>query len=465
MSGLFSSLEIGRKSLLAQQQALQVTSNNVANVNTPGYSRQRAVLEASRPLQDGLLQIGTGVDVSSVESARDRFLEIRVADGTQSAGKQQASLDSLNQIEGVFNVGDQGIQEAISRFFNSFSTLANDPTSVPLRTSVLSAAENLTNVFQNSAQQLTEIQQNINGSVVDSVNQINDLASSIASLNREIGAAEAVGGEASTLRDQRTELVNQLSNLVDIHYFEDEKGGFSVSVAGGQSLVTADFVHPLTTSATPPSGLVQVKLGSNDITPLIKGGRIAGLLQVRDQLIPKYQNDLDTLAESIVSQVNAIHSAGTDLQVPPSAPGLNFFNPVATTAGAAQAFSLNPAITADVRNIAAGQSGSPGDNANALALANLASQKVLSGGTETFAESFASLQFQVGTDKQSTQHSLDTQSALLKQLKNQRDSVSSVSLDEEAVDLIRFQRAYQASAKFISTIDQLTSDLIQTLVP
>ena len=109
--------------------------------------------------------------------------------------------------------------------------------------------------------------------------------------------------------------------------------------------------------------------------------------------------------------------------------------------------------------------GSPGDNANALALANLASQKVLSGGTETFAESFASLQFQVGTDTQSAQRSLDTQRTLLKQLKNQRDSVSSVSLDEEAVDLIRFQRAYQASAKFISTIDQLTSDLIQTLVP
>lgn len=463
MSGLFGSLEIGRKSLQTQQQALQVTSNNIANVNTPGYSRQRAVLEASRPVQAGMLQLGTGVEIKTVESARDRFLEIRVAQGNEGNGKQQALVDSLSQIEGVFNVGDNGLQEAISRFFNSFSTLANDPTSSSLRSSVISAGENLSNVFQSSAQQLVDIQQNTNGAVVDTVNQINELASAIASLNREIGAAEAVGGEAATLRDQRTELVNQLSSLIDTHYYEDERGNFSVSVAGGQSLVTADFVNPLTTAATPPSGLVQVKSGPNDITSLIQGGKLAGLIQVRDQNIPTYQNDLDTLAESIISQVNVAHASGTDLQVPPSIPALNFFNPVAGVAGAAQAFSVNPAISADLKNIAAGQSGSPGDNANALTLANLANQKVLSGGTETFAESFASLQFQVGTDTQSAQRSLDTQSALLSQLKNQRDSVSAVSLDEEAVDLIRFQRAYQASARFISTIDQLTDDLIQSL--
>ena len=227
--------------------------------------------------------------------------------------------------------------------------------------------------------------------------------------------------------------------------------------------MTSDFVNPLTTSAIPPSGLVQLKSGPNDITSLIQGGKLAGLLRVRDQLIPAYQNDLDTLAEGIITQVNTVHSAGTDLQVPPSSPGLNFLNPVTGVSGAAQVFSVNPAIAADLKNIAAGRSGSPGDNANALTMANLANQKVLSGGTETFAESFASLQFKVGTDTQSAKRSLDTQSALLKQLKNQRDSVSAVSLDEEAIDLIRFQRAYQASAKFISTIDQLTADLIQNL--
>jgi len=465
MSGLFSSLEIGRKSLLAQQQALNVTSNNIANVNTPGYSRQQAVLEASPPVQDGLIQIGTGVDVKSIESARDRYLEIRVADGTQSNGKQQALVDSLSQIEGIFNPGDNSLQAAISQLFNSFSTLANDPSSSSLRNSVASAAQNLSSVFQGSAQQLQDIQQNANSSVIDAVNKINSLAASIASLNRNIGAAEAVGGDAATLRDQRTELVNQLSELIDVHYYEDESGNFSVSVAGGQSLVTADFVRPLTTATAPPSGFVQIKSGSNDITSLIQGGKIAGWLQVRDQKIPGYQNELDTLAEGIISQVNATHSAGTDLQVPPSNPSLNFFNPVAGVAGAAKAFSLNPAIAADLKNIAAGQSGSPGDNANALALANLANQKVLSGGTETFAQTLASLQFHIGTDAQSAKQSLDTQSALLSQLQNQRDSISGVSLDEEAVNLIRFQRAYQASAKFISTIDQLTSDLMQTLVP
>jgi flagellar hook-associated protein 1 FlgK len=148
-------------------------------------------------------------------------------------------------------------------------------------------------------------------------------------------------------------------------------------------------------------------------------------------------------------------------------PGINFFNPTPAPAapqvlpsGAARNFSVNTALVADPRLVAAGQSGEAGDNANALALAGLATVKTLNGGTETFAEGFASLQFRVGTDTQGAKRTLDTQSAVLTQLQNQRDSVSGVSLDEEALDLVRFQRAYQAATKFISTVDQLTGDVI-----
>jgi flagellar hook-associated protein 1 FlgK len=206
-----------------------------------------------------------------------------------------------------------------------------------------------------------------------------------------------------------------------------------------------------------------VKAGSYDITDSIQSGKLGGLFEVRDKLIPAYQNQLDTLAESVISHVNSTQTAGTDLQSPPTSPTLNLFNPVATTAGAAAAFSVNSAVAADPRYIAAGKSGAPGDNANALDLAALSFQKFLASGTETFSEGMGSLQFKVGADSQSAKDQLGTNQAILTQLENSRDAVSGVSLDDEAIDLMRFQRAYQAAAKYISVIDGLTGELIDKL--
>ncbi|MFN8009146.1 MAG: flagellar hook-associated protein FlgK [Terriglobia bacterium] len=461
MGTLFGGFEIGRKSLNAQQLALQVTSNNIANINTPGYSRQTAVLEDGNPIQTKIGQVGTGVEVRNIESVRDRFLELRVAQETQKNSQQQAASDSLSQIESVLGIGNNGLQDAVSNFFNSFSTLANNPESIPLRNNVLSSAQNLTDVFHEYSTQLSDIQQNVNASIKDAVTQINSLASRIADLNGQIVSAEATGAEAATSRDQRNELLRQLAELVDAHSYEAEDGSLSVTIAGGQPLVTAGFVQPLAASSTPPLGLFQIKSGANDITSKISGGKLAGWLQVRDQLIPGYLSDLDTLAGNLINQVNTLHQAGTDLQNPPTVPGNNFFAPITSVSGAARTIAVDPSIMADLKNIAAGQSGAPGDNANALAIANLANLKLMAGGTATFAEAFASLQTTVGTDAQSAKQQLDTYQAVLTQLQNQRDSVSGVSLDEEAINLLRFQRAYQASSKFISVIDQMTQDLMQ----
>jgi flagellar hook-associated protein 1 FlgK len=229
-------------------------------------------------------------------------------------------------------------------------------------------------------------------------------------------------------------------------------------------LVSGNTAQPLSAVPVGIQGHFEVRSGANNITNLISGGEVAGFIEIRDQKIPTYLGDLDTLANTIINQVNTQHALGTDLL---GNAGVNFFNPtpapaapLVLPAGAARNFSVNAALVADPRLVAAGQSGEAGDNANALALAGLAAVKTLNGGTETFAEGFASLQFRVGTDTQGAKRTLDAQSAVLTQLQNQRDSVSGVSLDEEALDLVRFQRAYQAATKFISTIDQLTGDII-----
>ena len=461
MSSLYSSLEAAKSSLAAQQTALQVTSNNIANVNTPGYHRQRAILETTVPELTQLGPVGTGVTLAKVVSVRDQFLELRITQANQNFATQDTISRYLQQIESVLGTDESGIQESITRFFNSFSALAADPTSSPLRYGVVSAGENLGAQFRNAAQRLSDIRDNANAVVGDTVRQINNLTETIASLNLQIATAEFDGTEASGLRDQRTNAVNELASLVDVRYYEAEDGTFNVSTAGGYSLVTAGFAHPLETSASGANGTLEVISGVFTITGSITGGKLGGLLEIRDRLLPSYQQQLDTLAESIITQVNTAHNSGTDLQSPPSSPSVDFFNPATSVAGAAAGFSVNATVAGDVLYIAAGQSGSPGDNANALAIAGLAFQRVLNGGTETFAEAFGSLQFRVGIDEQSTQKRLQTQNALLLQLENSRDAVSGVSLDEEAIDLIRFQRAYQAAARFINIIDQLTEEMIQ----
>src|SRR5678815_5801743 len=155
---LFDSLEIGKTSLAAQQAALQVTGNNITNVNTPGYHRQHAVLEPTPPLHTGIGDLGTGVTVSEVRAARDQFLELRITQSTQDVAMQDAVASYLRQVGTTFRSGDGSIQDGLSRFFNSFSTLATDPTSMPLRYGVLSAAENLASSFREAAQQLEDVQ-------------------------------------------------------------------------------------------------------------------------------------------------------------------------------------------------------------------------------------------------------------------------------------------------------------------
>ena len=463
MWSLFDSLEIGKKSLAAQQAALQVTGNNIANVNTPGYHRQRAVLEPTSPVPTLIGDLGTGVTVSQVISVRDQFLELRISQATQNVSMQDTMAAFLKQVGTTFDTEDSGIQEGLSRFFNSFTVLATDPASSPLRYGVLSAAQDVATSFRNTARQLIEIQSQANSAAEETVHHINELTARIGQLNTQITIAEAGGHEAATLRDERSSAIQELAASIDIHYYEAEDGTVNVSTAGGDSLVTAGFVSEVRTETQPPNGFIGAFVGTREITDSVRGGKLGGLLEVRDRLIPAYQQELDALAAQIIAQVNAAHAAGTDLQTPSTSPAANLFVPAASVAGAAAAFSVNPTVAADVRYIAAGQSGSPGDNSNALAIAALAFQKTLAGGTQTFSESFAALQFEVGTDEQSATLQSGIGNAMLTQLENSRDSYSGVSLDEEATDLIRFQRAYQAAARYVSVIDQLTEELLQTL--
>ena len=466
MGTLLGSLYTGIKGLYAAQMGLAVTGNNIANVNTPGYSRQRAVLADSFSVQIPAGSIGTGVDVQKILAVRDRYVEYRLIEQAPEKSRDETLASGLSNIDAMFNETQHpGIQSALTALFSAYSSLASQPESLAQRNDVLTKGQQLTALFRSRYSNLTEVQLSSDRAVSSTVDQINALSSQIAKLNQKVVEAESGSSGIATandLRDNRDELVRQLSNLVNISTTETESGAVTIGVAGGRLLVAGSNSNQLTVSSQPPYGYKDVFYGTTDITSDVTGGELAGHLQVRDTYVPAYKNDLDTLAAQITTDVNALHVNGYGMN---NLIGYNFFTPWAGpgVTGAATAFSVDPAIAADVNRIATSTAiNQPGNNDLATDIADLATALNLSGGTASYSNYYANLTFKVGSNASTAGDNETTEAAILTQLQNQRDSISGVSLDEEAAAMIQFQRGYQASAQFMKVIDDLTAYIIST---
>jgi flagellar hook-associated protein 1 FlgK len=461
---LFASLGIARDALAAQQLALDVAQNNIANVNTPGYARQRANFVPGDPIAQEMYQLGAGVRVDSIDSYRSRFLDHRVNEELQRQGEDSASASTLQQVEALFNdTSESGLQSVIAAFFNSFSSLASAPEDVTLRQQVLACAENLGAQFRQKYESLQSVQTLQDRAIEDTVAEINSLAENIASLNVEIVAASGSQSNAGTLRDRRQVLIDQLAELTDIAYFETESGSITVMSRQGATLVVGDRSTSWQVGASTSDTALHVTAGGADITSKIQSGKLGGLLKVRDNRIVGYLSMLDNMAGAIINRVNAQHAQGEDLN---GGLGGDFFVPFTSTVpgsnqGAARAMKL--AITDPALIAAAGVGAGVGSNANARMLAGIQDEPILSGGQATIDQAYTNLIYSIGRDTKNAVDGLETQNQLLTQLQNQRDAVIGVSLDEEAVSILRFQKAYQANARIISIIDSLTEEMIQLL--
>src|SRR5262249_52762182 len=237
MSGLYGSLSIALSALQVEQQALETSANNVANANTPGYSRQRADLVPSDPVVLGSLTFGTGVDLQKIESLRDPILEVRIDHQTQTQGKLDTILGALQQLQVNFRSANSGIGDAITKFFDSLQALSTNPSDSSLRQGVLTAAQNLATSFNTTAANLDTQRANLDLNVVQTVGQVNTLTSQIAGLNGQIAALENVHDDASTLVDQRNNLIQQLSGLIDVNVIPTESG-ISLTTSNGTPLVS-----------------------------------------------------------------------------------------------------------------------------------------------------------------------------------------------------------------------------------
>jgi flagellar hook-associated protein 1 FlgK len=426
----FAGLQTSLRGLLAQQEALDTTGHNIANANTPGYSRQVANLAPTPSLTlpgnsqntGAPAQLGTGVDVSSIMRIRDTFLDLQYRAQATSLGDATARTDSLDQAQLAFaEPGDSGIAAQLQKFWDAWSDVANAPSSQPAREALIANGQALTTMFGTVSSQLSTVAAQAGqeyAAITGPAGDVAQWAQQLAGLNTAIGNAVFTGDTPNDLMDQRDQLVDKLSSLAQVSVTDLGNGTEKIDF-GGVTLV----------DPSAPGGYTWPQ------TLTSPGGKLGALQSLASPTGPAltYQSQLDAVAADLVAKVNALHTATP------------FFNPAGTTAATI-------AVAATAATVQTGSTAAPGQNDVAQAIA------ALRGGTSD--QLYATLVARIGTDVNAASNAQSTSQALSDAVDARRQSVAGVSLDEEMTNLIRFQRGYQASARTMTTIDDMLDTLI-----
>ncbi len=459
MSGLFQNINIARRALSASRMGLNVASHNIANVNTPGYSRQRVDLTTSQPLDTIYGMLGMGVDTESVRRIRNGLLDRQYYEANHTLGKNDIKEKGLSQVETILQEpSENGIGNLMTEFFNEFSNLGGEPENTNTRNVIVQKSERLVEAFHSKSGRLRELQKSLRADVGGNVRQVNELSRQIAELNRQIAVSENSFSTANDLRDQRDLVMDKLSEYVQIEYNEDSRGQLTVTM-DGQMLVSGNNHRELTAEASGDGNTLSIYIkGSTGKRLNIETGKLGGLLDMHNNQVAGLLDKLNQLAKSFVDEINRIHQFGKGLPVgnpPTPASGIKFFS-----GSDAASINITSEIQNNVANIAASSDGTSGNGDAAFTIANLRDQKFFSGGTFTFNEYYNSTVTAVGTEIQVTSTNRRNQQLVLDQIDNQRTAESGVSLDEEMTDLIKYQRSLEASARVISTVDEILQTVI-----
>jgi flagellar hook-associated protein 1 len=471
VTGTFFGLDLALRALQAQQTGLDVTNHNVANANTEGFSRQNVTITTTEPFAMPALnrpatagQIGTGAIANNIQRARDGFLDTQWRAEAGSLANASNRQDALEQVEVVLDEPQGvGLSSLFNEYYRVWNELSNDPSAsaLPVRTTVVQQSLSLTTAFNRIAGQLVSIRTGQNNEIGTDVTEVNDITDQIFQINATIVQAELTGQTANDFRDRRDVLMDRLSQLVQVTSNENTDGSINV-LMGAQVLVngTTAKTDLFTVPNAGNSGYVDITYGSGGPAATVGTAGLGGRLTSRDTTIPGYQTQLDTIASNLITAVNTMHTAGFDAN---GNPGQPFF-----TGTNALTISVNAAIQADPRLIAAaGVANAPGNNAVALKIAGLrtsmsAAIPPLAAGTPTSETAYSSLVAGLGTANRTTRNETDTRQSLVELLERRRQSLSGVSLDEEAVNLMRYQRAYEAASRVLTTYDELLDKLINS---
>lgn len=476
-----SLLETGKTALNAQKLALEVTGENITNVNTPGYSRQTTILETAPTTIERGFPLGNGVKVAAVQRTYDAFLARQINSQNAVNGQGQTSNAALQRVQTLFNeFTTSGLGQSLQGFFNAWQDLTANPQGVPERQAVLSQAQQVVDDFHNISTSLTGVKNDMDASLSGTTSTMNHYLQQIATLNKEIKVVEIQsGGNANEMRDQRDLLIKQLSQNVGVNFAEQPDGQVNVTLPNGDALVTGSnagsfSLQPNAANSgyndvmlTPAGGGAPINETAYLEGAATPGGTIVGSLQIRDSVVNGYLSNLDELAANLATQVNTVHAAGFGLTS--ASTGLNFFTPPAavppaTSPGYSATIALNISSVNDVAAAdadPASLAGGTGNNINAQNIADIYNKPVaMSSGTMTLESFYNGLVGKVGVDVQNAEQTETQSSGLLKQLDNLRESNSGVSLDEELSNLVKYQKAYEGAAKLIN----VGTDMLDTVL-
>ncbi|MDD2467956.1 MAG: flagellar hook-associated protein FlgK [Desulfobulbus sp.] len=464
MAGLITSLYTGATGIYTSQSAVQITGNNIANAGTEGYSRQIANVISNTPLTQGGLTYGTGSSVDSIDRSSDSFITKQLIAQGATYGEYEAASTPLSDIEQILDISDTSLSSDIDSFFDAWEELSTNPAGTTERQQVIQEAADLVEHFHQIDQQLSDVVDSINTSIDSTIPDLNDQLQQIANLNQTIMQTELSGGDANTLRDERELLVQQVSETCGATMYSDTNGMLCLQLEGGLPLVTGNVASVFSTSNI--AGLSQISLSAGNTSFDLQhndfSGELKGWLSVRDVTIPEFQNDIDLLAYTIATEVNAMitTSAGVDLN---GSLATDLFTLVAPTDPLADAWegaaaSIDVAFD-DPALIAAGTTGSTADNSLCLDIAALRENTSINGATYT--EEYSRISANAGLLVISNEQRLTASSESMDELNAKRDSVSGVSTDEEMVLLIQYQAGYEAASNYIGVVKEMLDTLLQ----
>ncbi|MDT8445491.1 MAG: flagellar hook-associated protein FlgK [bacterium] len=571
---ILGAFEVGKKSLSAAQQGQQTTGHNIANVDTEGFSRQEVLQTSAQPNNGGR---GNGVDIQGIRRHTDGFTKEKVIGEQTKVGSWETREKVLNEAEIIFtDLEGNRLRGSLDEFWDAWNNLGHEPESVTMRKNLLSKASALADRFNIFDGRLKELQGNLNGRIKAKILEVNQAARQIAELNKQVEQLEKQGRPANDARDAREKMLQDLSTLVEVRYFENERGTMEVQIPNGQAIVhgrTAYEMTALTNAELKGDFRLGLKTPTGqeaDVTDIVTGGAIKEYITQRDTNVRQYQQNIDLLAKELAFQVNSIHAGGTGINAlqttETSAYSLNpealdqplpflqngafeiklydkdqnqdltinvqveagkdsvrslvekinraagsyevdaegneklkenplflanigadgavhlkadqghqfhyngdssnalavlGFNGFFQALGGAGDIRVNQELLDDEMKIATGHNMTPGDNSVATAMTDLRMKGVLGSSGDLSFDEFYNVQItDIGLKVQDSQKGLSNHSDMLQQYEALRDSVSSVNLDEEMANMVKYQRAYESSARYMSTVDQMTQTLI-----
>jgi len=476
MGSTFSGLSIAISGLYANKRSLDTTSHNISNANNTHYVRQQAMHATSRYVQmpGSGMQLGTGVNIQEIRQIRDEFLDLKYREHAKELGYWSAKNSTFEEIQGIVNeMSNNGLQKVMDQFWDGWNELSKSENAdnLTVRGLLKERAVAFTETVNHISQQLDSLQKNLNVEIVNKVNEVNNIGKQIANLNGKILDVEIKGLKANDYRDERNNLLDRLSQLVAVEYFEDNTGVVNVSI-GGKNLVSSRYSNEL---AAKEKDLTSVDIYWKDTMnyPVpekvnIKGGEIKGLLDSKDYITTKVKADLDIFVNTVAKEINKIHQQGYNLA--DGTTGYNFFGEDGIDPDKINASNIKiNSLLNDLNYISASESGNRGDGNIARDILKLRKEYIfekdpVSGDfTMTTDDFYRNIISQLGVHGNEAANMEESQSLLTGQVDGRRKSLSAVSLDEEMADMLKYQHSYTANSRVVNAIDEMIENIINRM--